>query len=246
MPNPIFTQELVVTDTEIDFSGRMTMQALMTCFQNIAGLHASSLGLGFEPLRALDLAWVLVKTCIKIDTPPERGQRIKLTTWPGTTRRCYYYRYYTVEDMAGNRLCACSSVWVIINTKTRDLFFDREGVLSLPIPPGLEPPVELPKRLKFPETPDETLTRRPQYSEIDINQHLNNVKYLAWICDMVGYERFEKFYLSRLYIQYSSEIKPHDTVVLSRYHEDGGELFQGVNKDGQTHFQAQLHWTPLG
>ncbi len=241
----VYTEEYVIPDTDVDCMERMTPEAVLTLFQNIAGVHANSFDLGYDRMHPMDLAWVLTKTCVQMHVPPMRGQRIRITTWPGQTRRCFYPRYFLVHDEAGQLICECNSLWVIIGTKTREMFVDREGVFPLPDTSDLPAPFELPKRLKVPETPDEVTTRSPRYSEIDVNNHLNNAKYLSWICDMAGLSAFREHRIKDFYIVYSSEIRPGDTVTLSRFRAGDGDIFSGVNQNGLSCFQAQLHWTSL-
>ena len=245
MADKIYITERIVSDTEIDFTSQMTLQALLTLFQDIAGAHANTLGLGFEELREKSFAWVLAKTYVKIYSPPTRGQKMRITTWPGTTKRCFYPRYFTIHDEDGLLLCACSSLWVIIDIDTRSLFVDREGILSLPNTSELASPVELPKRLKIPETPDITVMRSPQYSEIDVNNHLNNAKYASWLCDMAGIDVFKTNRISEFYIVYSNEIRPNDIIALSQFHAEDGNIFCGVNQNDLSCFQAQIHWQSM-
>lgn len=41
-------------------------------------------------------------------------------------------------------------------------------------------------------------SRAPQYSDFDVNGHVNNTKYLAWLCDALGFDALRGAYIGDL------------------------------------------------
>ena len=91
--------------------------------------------------------------------------------------------------------------------------------------------------------------RRVHQSEIDVNQHVNNARYLAWVFDCYD-ETFLKSHLLRaLQVNYVGETALGETVALSRGDDPampGTHYVEGVSGGkGSRAVQALLTWEPI-
>ena len=102
---------------------------------------------------------------------------------------------------------------------------DREPAFTRFSSPPL---IETGKRVFFAE---------PQYSDLDVNGHVNNTRYADWLCDALGTETLEKHPLERFVIHYDSEIRPGQPVELRLQRADLKFRMIGIH-DGRTAFSV--------
>ena len=75
----------------------------------------------------------------------------------------------------------------------------------------------------------------PGYSEIDVNGHVNNTRYVSWLCDELGAELMKDKCVRSLTVNYSHEILPGQPVLLRTQREDDSFRMSG-DYEGVNHF----------
>ena len=93
---------------------------------------------------------------------------------------------------------------------------------------------------------EEKLRVTAGYSSVDPLGHVNNSRYVDWICDVFPMDDYRKHSLDWMQVNYDREIRPGEEVALlvKRSREDP-ELWmvEGVNRtNNQRSFEAALHW----
>ena len=81
--------------------------------------------------------------------------------------------------------------------------------------------METPKTIKEDIEMELVSQRKVMYSDLDVNQHMNNARYLEWACDLVDLDFYKTKYIKELSINYRKEIKPASLV----------DLYVGKNAD---------------
>ena len=76
------------------------------------------------------------------------------------------------------------------------------------------------------------------YSDFDVNGHVNNTKYIAWLCDALGLEAFDGAYIGDLVAGYEKEIRGHAPLKLTLAREGDSFSFQIASEAGEKHFVA--------
>ena len=84
----------------------------------------------------------------------------------------------------------------------------------------------------------DTRQRRIVRPQSDVNGHVNNTKYIAWLCDALGLEAFDGAYIGDLVAGYEKEIRGHDPLKLTLAHEGDSFSFQIASEAGEKHFVA--------
>ena len=51
-------------------------------------------------------------------------------------------------------------------------------------------------------------TRIPEYTDLDVNHHVNNTKYMDWCCNALGIDRMKESALRRFCLNYDMEVLP--------------------------------------
>ena len=64
------------------------------------------------------------------------------------------------------------------------------------------------------------MERTVLYSDVDVNQHLNNSRYIEWAFDVLPFEFFENNYFKKISIIFKKEMMPGTTAKIYRYIDD--------------------------
>lgn len=251
IPEPIFEQTVRVNTFECDFNQRWKPAAFFQHLTEAAGVHAALLGVGLDAMLARNLFWVHSRMKIKFLGFPRAGEPVTIRTWPKTIQqKLFYIRDFEILDAAGDRLAAATSAWLVIDATSRRMLPPQSLSFDLPTLPtraGLDEPLE---KIAAPADGQERLSVQAAYSAVDMLGHVNNSRYVEWICDAFPLEAYRKSSLEWLQINYDREIRPGETAaLLTRESPETPGLWtvEGVNRSNDTRaFESALQWRTTG
>lgn len=237
----IYTEKKNLSYNELDFKGLWKMENIFLTIQEIAGRDAERLGAGYGVLRQKGVGWVLIRTYLKMDKYPDVNTTVNIITWPEHERRLLFPRFFAFKDDAGNLLGTASTLWALMDIGNRSLAIPAEKGVTIETP--AEPPLklELPGKVKMPEGEISESTICPRYSDLDINNHVNNSKYIDWFTDQIPLEIHRKGYLSEISISYSREIRSGETVSLA-FSRIGDQFRMAGKENDQVCFTINATW----
>lgn len=217
-----YEQQYTIRSYEPRTDGRVAISSPCNHLQDIASRHADSLGFGFHDLEATGHVWVLARLHLRMDRLPGYGETVKVTTWPSANERLVALRDFIIEDTNGIIGRATTS-WVALNLETRHA--DKpESVLNRRFIPDRDRAMTFPTkaitRLKE-GTHSANLTARR--ADMDINRHVNNVRYVEFCLESVPQEWFETHRCNGVDIQFRTESYPGDQYLSSCSKEDNGD-----------------------
>lgn len=233
------TYEFVVEPFHTDLTGRLTMGVLGNHLLNCAGFHAADRGFGMATLHEHHYTWVLSRLAVEMFGQPKAYERFSVQTWVENVYRLFTDRDFAVLDAEGKPMGYARSIWAMIDLETRkpaDLLTLHGGSITDYICEK-ECPIAKPGRIKV--TNGEPVgEHRARYSDIDINGHVNSIKYIEHILDLFpidllregGIRRFEMAYVAESYYsdrltftreevrpgEYDIEVKKNNTEVVVR------------------------------
>ena len=183
MTKTIYKEEFLVDDLAVDCFGQLKPAMLPYYFQEVAGSHFALLEDPAAPIAEKHLFWAVSRYSFQIHTLPRLGQRITVETWPMPTTRVAYPRAMMIYNEEGQLLVKAISLWVLMDQQSRAMVLPgKSGVIVDGLLRGTEP--EVPKNL-LPKEHPHTATRQVTYSLLDRNGHMNNTRYLDWVCDLL-------------------------------------------------------------
>ena len=217
--NKIGTYDFVAEPFHVDFSGHLSMGILGNHLLNCAGFHAADRGFGIATLNENDYTWVLSRLAIELDDLPRRYEPFSIQTWVENVYRLFTDRNFAIVNKDGKTIGYARSVWAMISMQTRkpaDLLALHGGSISEYVC-DKPCPIEKPSRIKVtvPE-PSEVITAK--YSDIDINGHVNSIRYIEHILDLFPIEQFKEQRIRRFEMAYIAESYYGDR--LSLYKEE--------------------------
>jgi medium-chain acyl-[acyl-carrier-protein] hydrolase len=250
--NGTYEERFRLCTWDVDQAGKLTMAAAYNYFQEVAGNHAAALGVGAEYMQANGIVWILSRMSAVLDSRPLAGSRVTVRTWPRGTDRLFAVRDYELRDQAGAVVGRGRSGWLVVDAQSfrprrpdavvaglprnENLDSMPDGALAVPATDGLE----------------NVASRAVAYSDLDVNGHMNNARYVQWIQDTMDPGALASPSALRLDINYLAEMKPGPAAtIFSRKVAPGGawtamHAFEGRLApdqrfpDGQPTFRAEL------
>ena len=233
-----YTEVFTVCATDCDANKRMRPAALFVAMQEGGERHATPLGLGYEAMMERGLFFVLARIHIRFDRAPRFGEKVVHTTWPGMSNRFFCPRFHTFTLEDGTPLASAGALWVILDAKTRKIVSPLTANLPFPDTSDIPAAIELPTRIPQPGQITSTYTRCPVYSDYDVNGHVNNTRYIGWLCDTLGNDRLNQQYLGDIVIGYEKEIRSDSPLNVALSLQDDRFGFVITSQSGERHFAA--------
>ena len=204
--NKIGTYQFVAEPFHVDFTGRLTMGVLGNHLLNCAGFHASERGFGIAEINENHYTWVLSRLAIELEDMPRQYEDFSINTWIENVYRLFTDRNFELQDKNGKTIGYARSVWAMISMETRkpaDLISLHGNNLGQYVS-DRECPIDKPGRIKVSvDAPVEEYQTR--YSDIDINGHVNSIKYIEHILDLFPMDTFKEKQVKRFEMAYVAE-----------------------------------------
>ena len=244
--NSFFEKDYIVSMGMADCFGRLKPSAMMTFIENVAVEHVSSLGYDWDfTTRELNAAWIIVRTRVTLSRPILYGETVRLRTWAATPKNAYFPReteIYSGDEVIGE----VSAVWVLADVDTRKIlppmkFYEVTGFKHRG-----DPRFESPERIMPADEyrNDETFVMR--YTDLDMNGHVHNTRYLDFAADHLYLEREPGLWVREINVSYAAEVKAGESIVISDAGEGGKRALRGVGTDGKKRFELELTFAEIG
>uniref|UniRef100_Q9FQX7 Acyl-[acyl-carrier-protein] hydrolase n=1 Tax=Iris tectorum TaxID=114617 RepID=Q9FQX7_9ASPA len=214
----VYRQNFSIRSYEIGADQTASIETLMNHLQETALNHvkcAGLLGNGFgstPEMSKKNLIWVVTKMQVLVEHYPSWGNVIEVDTWAAVSGKNGMRRDWHVRDcQTGQTIMRSSSNWVMMNKDTRRLSKFPEEVRAEIEPYFMERvPVIDDDNRKLPKLDDDTADHvrkglTPRWSDLDVNQHVNNVKYIGWILESAPISILESHELASMTLEYRRE-----------------------------------------
>lgn len=239
MPSEL-TNQRTVSISDCDANGHWRPSAIMVAMQELGEMHSSALGLSRSSLLGQGMAWILYRQHIEMDVYPTFLEEVKMTTWPGAIEGPIFPRYFLLERPDGTPIGRATTSWILMDINTRRPMRPSALPGSVPANTERQAPLPLPGMLRVSDA-SPLLERTVQYSDIDVNGHMNNTRYIDWVCDALPYDALLGKGLAAWQINYISEAKPGETLALSSREVEGSTQMLGKRlSDGATVFETSV------
>ena len=212
--------EIPVYDTGPD--GKLCLHSLLNYLQDIASEHAELLNFGREDLLKANHFWVLSRMAVKIESLPEWRETIIVRTWPRGTDKLFALRDYEVSYKDGRPVASGTSSWLIVDIKSKRVQRPEEHLSRFKNETSTMSPfgrnagkVEIPDN-----NGNESTMFKVRVSDLDLNLHTNNVKYIKWITDNYSLDFIMKHYPGEVEINYLAESVFGEDVMIRTFQQN--------------------------
>lgn len=176
--------------------------------------HGENLGIGVDYQKSRGEAWILCRWDITFNEMPKFHEDIKVTTECMGANKFYAYRKFFIYR---NEQCIvdAKSQWIYLDIEKRKAKriteeniekFDVEGKETLSFDKLLKGKEEITSRL---------FTVR--YRDIDMNEHVNNTKYVCWAMETIEPDFIINHRIKNLKVVYKKETRYKDIVTSKIY-----------------------------
>lgn len=219
-----FAKEFEVLSFQIDPSGQLRWASLADLLQEVAWKHADSRDFG-KVLFEKGYMWVLSRFEIEVRKQPSWGETIKIETAGRGINKLFALREFRVTDEKGEVLAVAMSAWLLLDVNSK-----RPQRPSLVLPSELfetEPSeYTVPDKIHGPSQPILGKSFIVNHSDLDMNNHVNNVSYIRWIEDFC-LEKGLSF--DRIGINYLNEALLGETIAIQFSMDDKKMLISGFS-----------------
>ncbi|OMO84169.1 Acyl-ACP thioesterase [Corchorus capsularis] len=254
----VYRQTFIIRSYEIGPDKTATMETLMNLLQETALNHVRSSGLagnGFGATREMSLRkliWVVTRIHVQVERYSSWGDVVEIDTWvdaagKNAMRRDWIIRDYNTQEI----MTRATSTWVIMNHETRRLTKIPEQVKQEVIPFYLNRTAIADEKNdigKIDKLTDENAEQirsglAPRWSDMDANQHVNNVKYIGWILESVPLPVLEEYSLTSMTLEYRRECRQSN--LLESLTSSTANVTEDSNKNNSSNRKADLEYTHL-
>lgn len=227
MLGKIGNYEFMAEPFHCDFSNRLFMGHLGNHLLNAADFHSNDRGFGMNYLNTIKKTWVLSRLAIEMEEMPLSYTRFHVETWVESAMRFFTNRNFCVysDEAEGKKIYGYGrSVWAMIDTETRqpvDLLAVNDGDILSYVEKEKECPIAKSSRVKMTDSAQLVRTIDTFYNDVDINGHINSVKYIEHVLDLWPISWYQQHKIHRLEVAYVAEAHAGDH--LSFYREQTGE-----------------------
>ena len=171
----IYKTDAEVNGFDIDFRHNIHIYRLLHLIHEAAGQHAKVLNRGWDDLHQDGLFWALSKVHMVVHQYPKWNDKITIETWPKAHETLVFLRDYEVFNESGDLLVSASSEWMIVDYRVNRIMRMDQMSMHIDFPDqkhALKTRVPKLKRVEFPENP---VFNQVVISDLDMNDHVNNV-----------------------------------------------------------------------
>lgn len=244
-----WTQTFEVRSYETGPDGRLSIPSLCNYCQEVAGVHSVLTGVSIDDLGRDNMTWVLGRLELEVERLPKWRDQLRVTTWPSRMRSFFVVRDFLVESEQHGVVARATSTWFVIDLSKRRAVRVPPSVRDLPQPDRERAKEESWARLPPPERVDVSRRFGIRRSDLDVNVHVNHVKYLEWALETLGLDFFAEWQLTSLEIDFLAELRFGDSVVTEgelRIGETPAEALFSVRREegGVEAARISSRWAP--
>ena len=216
--------EFLAEPFHCDFSSHLFMGHLGNHLLNAADFHSNDRGYGMNYLMPRHKTWVLSRLAVEMIEMPKSYDKFFVETWVESAMKYFTSRDFKICGKDEKVYGYGKSVWAMIDTETRqpvDIFSIHDGLIKEYIEEEKECPIAASSRVKMSADAKFVRSIDTYYNDVDVNGHINSVKYIEHILDLFDLDYYKTHFLQRFEIAYVAE--SHQVDRLNFYEEEVNE-----------------------
>lgn len=244
---PVITErKYSINYYDVDYKKRALISSILNFFSDLALYQSEVLNIGFDYLQENNLMWVISKYNVNIKRHPMYGETITIKTKPLAFRKFYAFRTFEVLDSNNETIITADSLWMLLDSNKRKPVTINEYLTDT-----YKVANSLKNSIKFDKISDITTVDcekkfNVRYSDIDTNQHVNNVKYYSWAIESVPTDIVLSYTLCNVKIFYKKETTYGESIkVLTEINNDNNTIIcihKIIDNNGEELTRLQTTW----
>lgn len=243
----IFEELIEIPAYFVDEDMQMTASALFGLLTEVSNRHASRLNAGWHQLRDCGYFWVITRMRMEINRLPRWTETVKLRTWVRKSAAATSPRDYELLDTDGNQLVGASSVWAILDIENSRP--QRMSMFDSDFPIQEHSAIDgKPQKINAIDIPDSLPEPKSVYaSDIDMNHHVNNARYIQWAFDAVDHNFRLTHRITGMTVNFLSQAKLGDQYAICSVNDDDCTSRTTIfsTNESKEYCRLQTEWQPL-
>lgn len=237
----VLEKEWTINFTNCDPSGKLKYPDLGNLLQLTAAEHAEMGGISFTDMQAHQQAWVLSRMRIEIEKMPRWKETIVIKTWIISLENSRSIRAMEIY-LNGKKIIGVESFWAVFNTQSRrpeNLALPHDHFEKYSNHRGTALPFT---KIELPQESNLLATHQVKWSDLDIVNHVNNVKYLEWCLDAVSIQCSKSAGINTIEMNFLNELNLHDEVAIQLHQNHSNQATFSLWKEEKVCYLAQIDW----
>ena len=240
----ISTKEFTVRFSDCDHTSHLRLSSIFRFMEESAVLDSEQNGFGIWKMVQHGYTYAISRIKLRVNHIPVWGEQLTISTWTkGFFNHKVALKDYSIFDAQGNAVAQATSSWLLVNLKTGKAE-DPENAPYLPlIFPEHQAISENLELLDVEGTPQLVLAKCARYSDLDMNRHVNNCRYVDWAMDALSLQEIKDHPIRSIQMNYLSQVPFDGNVNIIRFPNTNYHAYVfGVNANDptQVHFQTRI------
>ena len=245
--NPIWETTFKVRAFDVDANDQLKVSTILDYFQDAASNDAERLKFGYTDFGPKGLLWVLSWAKFEFIDYPKFADEVKIQSWGKKQYKLYSMRDYLLLDSEEKIICRGTSGWLLLDSKSLRPKILTQLFPEIKMHDSKEALTDLPQKMNAPDNLEKIYTSEFRYSDIDLNQHANNAKYIEMMLDCFELQFYREHQVKKLTTSFNAESKFGDKIDLYGGNVSDSDLMKYIEArntvSGKSVFQAIVEWS---
>ncbi|MFD1316064.1 acyl-[acyl-carrier-protein] thioesterase [Namhaeicola litoreus] len=247
--NNTFEKEFALRYFEMNKQGTITPSSMLTLLEETAADHCEIIDHSLYQLGNKNMGWVLVSGCLEMYRYPKYKENIIIKTWMSEYSSVKGIRENIIYDERRNVIGKAKGLWIFFDiSRRRPIRIFEEIKTKWSSFEEVSIACDLGKVIPEIESGDIKTKIKVQRYDTDMNEHVNNIRYLDWLMDSIPKNYIENYALTAIDGRFLGEARLKDRLI--NYTRKGSEenSFLHTIKNIDTNkvcATAITHWSPI-
>lgn len=235
----IYSKSWEIFISQCSSNSKLKFTELSNLFQLTAAKHSDLGGMSFFDMQSNNQAWVLSSMRLEVDKLPIWHEEVDVKTWIEKLDGVRSIRNIQMLQN-GKPIAGASSLWVVLNTQKRrpeGIAIDHAHLEKFP---DLKATKLDYNKVDLKIKTEKICDYKVKHSDLDIVNHVNNVKYLEWCLDYLPENFLETYKINALDMNYLSELNLNDLVTIERSELIENKMYIYIKKDSKIIFALTI------
>lgn len=215
---------------DVDFTGQIKLSKVLEQLAYVAHLNSIKNEFWNENMMG-EYGWIILKQRIRFLKPITIKDSYELTTYPGDYSRVRFHRN-SFAKVGDEIVMEQTAIWALLDIEKRRVISPSKLNMKFPEDTKGDILVEF-KDVNLNVDFELCHEVKIEYSHIDVNKHLNNVRYLDWCLDTIDIDKITDLNILDISLNYFKESHYKETLRIYRYFSDVELLFKITGPDAQ-------------
>lgn len=194
--------------------GEASPTHILTLLEETAADHCYSINHSLYELEKQNIGWILLSGILTMDRYPVYKENITIRTWLSRYSPIRGYRENILFDENRNIIGRSRGLWIFLDIKRRKpvrIFDDIKERWSFDVEECINH--DITQKIESISSSVHSKEFKANWFDVDMYNHVNNIKYLQWLLESTPEAIINNFYLTSIDGRFIAEAKYGDTIL---------------------------------